>query len=150
MHFVRGGGEVQLDSPRLSKPRLVQDHGGDRESDQTAEIDSNIDAIIDQPPNFANYVYDYGEQSSKLASTVRSKIFREELELLSDAEQTLIIEHYSNGITLADLADREGVLPDAMRQRALRTRRKLFARLVRHPEFTRLRGIKLSEAPLRR
>lgn len=149
------GEEVQLD--------FLQSKRNRRKIYQEKEFDANVppevkgeksdldtDATTDESLNLLSYVYDYGDDASKLASTAKSKIFRQELELLSDKEQTLIIDHYSNGITLVDLANREGINQDAMRQRALRTRAKLFDRLVRHPEFARLRQIKVARAPLRR
>jgi RNA polymerase sigma factor (sigma-70 family) len=146
--------EVQLDFlPSKKKPRTVQE---EKEFDDDAKletIDENFDSDADgtdESLSLLNYVYDYGDDSSKLASTTKSRIFRQELELLSDQEQTLIIDHYSNGITLVDLANRYGIKPEAMRQRALRTRPKLFKRLVRHPEFARLKQIKVAGVPLRR
>lgn len=145
--------EVQLDI-LLSKRNQRKVHQ-EQELDygpeaKTEKPDSDSDATTDESLNLLNYVYDYGDDSSKLASTTKSKIFRQELELLSDQEQTLIIDHYSNGITLVDLANREGISQEAMRQRALRIRAKLFTRLVRHPEFARLKQIKVARAPLRR
>lgn len=149
------GEEVQLDFLQSKKNRRKGHQEKDLDGDAPTEAigekpDLDTDSITDESLNLLNYVYDYGDDSSKLASTTKSKIFRQELELLSDKEQTLIIDHYSNGITLVALANREGISQEAMRQRALRTRAKLFNRLVRHPEFARLRQIKVARAPLRR
>lgn len=145
--------EVQLDfllSKRNQRKVHQEKELDDGPEAKTEKPDSDSDATSDESLNLLNYVYDYGDDSSKLASTTKSKIFRQELELLSDQEQTLIIDHYSNGITLVDLANREGISQETMRQRALRTRAKLFTRLVRHPEFARLKQIKVARAPLRR
>ncbi|HYR75725.1 MAG TPA: sigma-70 family RNA polymerase sigma factor [Pyrinomonadaceae bacterium] len=146
--------EVQLDFLQSKKNRRKvqeKDLSSDVPPDAKGEKpDLDADATTGESLNLLSYVYDYGDDSSKLASTTKSKIFRQELELLSDQEQTLIIDHYSNGVTLVDLANREGISQEAMRQRASRTRAKLFNRLVRHPEFARLRQIKVARAPLRR
>jgi RNA polymerase sigma factor (sigma-70 family) len=147
--------EVQLDFLQSKKNRRKAYQEKDLNSDIRPEAksekpDLDTDATTDESPDLLSYVYDYGNDSSKLASTTKSKIFRQELELLSDKEQALIIDHYSNGITLVDLANREGINQEAMRQRALRTRAKLFNRLICHPEFARLKQIKVARAPLRR
>jgi RNA polymerase sigma factor (sigma-70 family) len=144
--------EIQLDflQSKKNQRKVHQEKELDSGPEaKTEKPDSDADATTDESLNLLNYVYDYGDDSSILASTTKSKIFRQELELLSDREQTLIIDHYSNGITLVDLANREGISQEAMRQRALRTRAKLFTRLVRHPEFARLKQTKVARAPLR-
>ena len=104
--------EVQLDLLQSKKKRRRGFQENDLEGDVPSEDkgekpDLDTDVATDEALNLLNYVYDYGDDSSKLASTTKSKIFRQELELLSDKEQTLIIDHYSNGITLVDLANRE-------------------------------------------
>ncbi len=147
--------EVQLDF-RPSKKKREEVREETAFDDDTKlkssewEIGSDGDDLSEEALNPSNYAYDYGDDSSKLASTVKSRIFMQELEFLSDQEQALIIDHYSNGITLVDLANRDGISQDAMRQRALRTRAKLFKRLVRHPEFERLKQTKAARVPLRR
>ncbi|HWN09094.1 MAG TPA: sigma-70 family RNA polymerase sigma factor [Pyrinomonadaceae bacterium] len=147
--------EVQLDFLKSKKNRrkAYQERAFDADvrpeaKGETSDLDT--DATTDESLNLLSYVYDYGDDASKLAGTTKSKIFRQELELLSDKEQTLIIDHYSNGITLVDLANREGISQEAMRKRAERMRANLFDRLVRHPEFARLKQIKVARAPLRR
>lgn len=149
------GEEVQLDCLQSKKNRRKVHEERELDGDvptvakgEKADLDTN--ATTDESLNLLSYVYAYGDDASKLASTTKSKIFRQELELLSDKEQTLIIDHYSNGITLVDLANRERISQEAMRKRAERIRAKLFDRLVRHPEFARLKQIKVDRAPLRR
>lgn len=146
--------EIQWDLLQSKKlPRTVhQEKELDCEAlpDKSEKPDFDAEASADESQCLLSYVYDYGDDASKLASTIKSKIFRQELELLLDKEQALIIDHYSNGVSLVDLANREGITEQAMRKRAERTRTKLFARLIRHPEFTRLKQIKATRAPLRR
>jgi RNA polymerase sigma factor (sigma-70 family) len=92
-----------------------------------------------------SYTYDYGD-NAELAANRKSEIFRNELAMLSDAEQTIVIEHYQNGRPLADLARESDINPEAMRQRASRTRKKLFERLVRYEEFKNLKKLQESAA----
>ena len=93
----------------------------------------------------SSYTYDYGE-NAELAANRKSEIFRNELALLSDFEQTIIIEHHQNGRPLVDLARELGINPEAMRQRASRTRKKLFERLVQYEEFQNLKKLHESAA----
>lgn len=85
-----------------------------------------------------SYSYDYGD-NAELAANRKSEIFRNELALLSDSEQTIIIEHCQNGRTLVDLALEFGTTDVAMRKRANRARQRLFERLVQYEEFKNLK-----------
>jgi RNA polymerase sigma factor (sigma-70 family) len=91
-----------------------------------------------------SYTYDYGD--AELAGSRKSEIFRNELALLSNSEQTIIIDHYQNGRPLVDLAKEFGISDEAMRQRAHRARMKLYQRLVQYEEFHKLKKLNESAA----
>jgi RNA polymerase sigma factor (sigma-70 family) len=130
----------------------LEDHGADESTieGEEAKLDmweiEELEAQQDQTEEAeSSYTYDYGEDA-QLATNKKSEIVRDELALLSDLEQTIIIEHYRNGRPLVDLAREQAITPEAMRQRASRTRKKLFERLVQYDEFQNLKKLHESAA----
>jgi RNA polymerase sigma factor (sigma-70 family) len=93
--------------------------------------------LSEDETSLSSYTYDYGDDV-ELAENVKSRIVQQELADLTDQEQALLIDHYGNGIPLADLARRNGISELAMRKRAERTRSKFYKGLVRHEEFRHL------------
>jgi len=124
----------------LAKARDTKEHtqgeelaatqdGCESESTKTSAVEPHL-----------QYTYEYGEDSH-LAGLPKTRIFQQELSQLSDEDQEFIIDHWGNGVPLVDLARRAGINDAAMRKRAERVRKKLYLRLIKHPEFE---GLELS------
>jgi len=105
--------------------------GDDSESTNSTAVESNT-----------QYTYEYGEDSH-LAGLPKTRIFQQELSQLPDEDQEFIIDHWGNDVPLVDLARRAVVNDATMRKRAERVRRKLYLRLISHPEFA---GLEFSRA----
>lgn len=114
------------------KESTQHEEGADTQSDDEGERAHS--AAKEAHPQ---YTYEYGEDSH-LAGLPKTRIHQQELAQLPDEDQEFIIDHWGNGIPLVDLARSAGINEAAMRKRAERVRKKLYQRLIRHPEFEEL------------
>jgi len=125
-----------FDLPDESSPEVGR---GEGQNDSQAMLGIPDSAEFpESDTSLASYTYDYGDDV-ELAENVKSRIVQQELARLTDQEQALFIDHYGNGIPLADLARRNGISEPTMRKRAERTRSKFYKGLIRHGEFKHLK-----------